>query len=178
MSGRARPAIRLATPADAGVLAELGAATFAETFGHLYPPHDLAAFLTSARSEAVYASLLGDPDIFVALAVEEEGEGTPVGYVLAGDCKLPVRDLEPTAGEVRELYVRRSHQGRRLGTRLLEVALEWLEKRGRTPLYVGVWSENHGAQRLYGRYGFRKVGEYDFPVGEQLDREFILEQVD
>ena len=59
---------------------------------------------------------------------------------------------------------------------LLEAALEWLGERGRTPVYLGVWSENDGAQRLYGRYGFEKVGEYDFPVGDQLDREFILKR--
>jgi hypothetical protein len=39
-----------------------------------------------------------------------------------------------------------------------------------------VWSENHGAQRLYARYGFDKIGEYGFPVGQTIDREFILKQ--
>ncbi|HWU15100.1 MAG TPA: GNAT family N-acetyltransferase, partial [Caulobacter sp.] len=37
-----------------------------------------------------------------------------------------------------------------------------------------VWSENFGAQKLYGRLGFEKVGEYHFPVGETRDLEFIL----
>jgi RimJ/RimL family protein N-acetyltransferase len=54
------------------------------------------------------------------------------------------------------------------------VRLEWLAAQGYSPLYVGVWSGNSGAQRLYGRFGFEKIGEYDFPVGEHLDREYIL----
>lgn len=166
--------VRPATHEDAAALAELGAETFRETFGHLYPREDLEAFLASARSEAIYADLVERPDTLVALALS--GGDEPVGYVVAGGCKLPVVDLEPLAGEVRELYVLANHQGRRLGTTLLEAALSWLSERGRSPLYVGVWSENHGAQRLYRRYGFTKVGEYDFPVGRQLDREFILEQ--
>lgn len=174
MPSDSSPSIRSATSADASALAGLGAATFAATFGHLYAPRDLEAFLASARSEATYARLIQDPDIFVGLAVH--GEAGPVGYVVAGGCKLPVDGLEPAAGEVRELYVLASYQGDRLGTRLLETALDWLAERGRSPLYVGVWSENDGAQRLYRRYGFRKVGEYDFPVGGQLDREFILKQ--
>jgi RimJ/RimL family protein N-acetyltransferase len=37
-----------------------------------------------------------------------------------------------------------------------------------------VWSENFGAQRLYARYGFTRVGDYFFPVGEHRDHEFIL----
>lgn len=44
------------------------------------------------------------------------------------------------------------------------------------PLYIGVWSENFGAQRLYARYGFQPVGEYLFPVGQHRDREFILKR--
>ena len=35
-------------------------------------------------------------------------------------------------------------------------------------------SENLGAQRFYGRHGFGKTGEYEFPVGRVRDREFIL----
>lgn len=53
-------------------------------------------------------------------------------------------------------------------------ALQWLEAQGGTPLYVGVWSQNLGAQRFYRRYGFHQVGEYGFRVGETVDREFIL----
>ena len=52
-------------------------------------------------------------------------------------------------------------------------SLDWLEKPGRM-LWIGVWSENFGAQKLYGRLGFEKVGEYEFPVGGTRDREFIL----
>jgi ribosomal protein S18 acetylase RimI-like enzyme len=168
--------IRPAAPDDATALAALAAATFTETFGHLYAPADLEAFLRTWKVPAIYARHLEDPDIF--LTVAEDPEGKLVGYVLAGPCKLPVADLAPTAGEVRELYLLASSQGHGLGTRLLEGALEWLDANGRSPLYVGVWSENHGAQRLYGRYGFRKVGEYEFPVGTHMDREFILERVE
>ena len=34
-------------------------------------------------------------------------------------------------------------------------------------------SENLGAQRFYGRQGFAKVAEYEFPVGRQRDIEFM-----
>jgi len=41
-------------------------------------------------------------------------------------------------------------------------------------VWMGVWSENFGAQRFYARYGFSKVGTYAFPVGKVFDLEFIL----
>lgn len=166
--------IRRARREDAAAVAGLAAATFEETFGHLYSRRDLEAFLADARSEAIYAELIADADVRVTLATHDD---EPVGYAVAGVCKLPVPDLEPTAGEVRELYLLSDHQGRGLGTRMLEEALQWLEEEGYGPLYVGVWSDNVGAQRLYGRYGFEKAGEYDFPVGQHLDREYILKRV-
>lgn len=164
--------VRRATIADAVGLAALGAATFTETFGHLYPPEDLAEFLDRAHSVAAWHRLLGEPAVAAWLAaIGSEG---PVGFVVAGGCKLPVADLEPAAGEIRQLYVRSTHQNLGLGSRLLDTALEWLAAQNRAPVYVGVWSENSGAQRLYARYGFAKVGEYLFPVGRTRDREFIL----
>ena len=163
--------MRRATEQDAGALAQLAEITFTETFGHLYPPEDLAAYVASAYTRKACLETLSDPRMAYWLA---GADGEPaVGFALAGYCKLPVEGLEPTAGELRQLYVRSAHQNRRLGTLLFDAALEWLEAHY-SPLYLGVWSKNLGAQRFYGRYGFVKVGEYGFPVGKTVDREFIL----
>lgn len=155
-------------------MAELGAATFVETFGHLYPPEDLQAFLAKNHTPASWSGTLAAPDRGVWLA--EHQNGRKIGFICVGACKLPVQQLEATAGEVQQLYVLAEFHNLRLGTRLMETGLEWLASQGRSPLYVGVWSENYGAQRFYARYGFSKVGEYGFPVGGTVDREFILKR--
>jgi diamine N-acetyltransferase len=166
--------IRRATADDAATMAELGAATFTETFGHLYPPQDLQAFLAKNHTPDSWTHTLADPQraIFVA---ENQG-GRKIGFICVGACKLPVKDLEATAGEIQQLYVLAEFHNLRLGTRLMEAGLDWLGSQGRAPLYIGVWSENYGAQRFYMRYGFSKVGEYGFPVGETVDHEFILKR--
>jgi ribosomal protein S18 acetylase RimI-like enzyme len=164
-------AVRCATTNDAAEIAHLAESTFTETFGHLYPPDDLAGYVASAYTREAWLETLADARTACWL-IGAEGEPV-VGFALAGYCKLPVAGLEPTAGELRQLYVRATHQKHRLGTRLFETALAWLEKRY-SPLYIGVWSKNHGAQRFYGRYGFVKVGEYGFAVGKTIDEEFIL----
>ena len=53
-------------------------------------------------------------------------------------------------------------------------AERWLLRDGPRTLWVGVWSENFGAQRFYARHGFERVGTYAFPVGRVRDLEFIL----
>lgn len=168
------PIIRRATPEDAAVLAALGAETFAEAFGHLYPAEDLADFLAAAHAPESYADRARDAACGLWIA---ESGGRALGYALAGPCGLPHADVTPTCGELWRLYVRREAQGEGLGERMLAVALDWLERPGRR-LWIGVWSENLGAQRLYARYGFSKVGEYEFKVGQSRDREFILTRPD
>src|SRR5687768_16915132 len=111
-SYRAAPAprhrIRLATPADLDALVELGRITFAETFGHLYDPEDLADFLDEAHDAEVYAWAIGDPRHAVWLG---EVDDRPVAYALAGPCTLPHPEATPAEGELKRLYVRRGAQG-------------------------------------------------------------------
>ena len=76
--------------------------------------------------------------------------------------------------ELRRLYVSKAAQGLGLGTRLLKLSLDWMKTHTDGPLWIGVWSGNDKAQRLYAAYGFEKAGEYDYPVGAWRDREFIL----
>jgi diamine N-acetyltransferase len=168
---RPLPTIRRATPADVEALVAIGRATFAETFGHLYPPEDLAAFLAEAHGLARAKADLADPTK-AAWLVEAGGE--VIGYALAGPCHLPHPDVTPACGELERLYLAKAHQGGGAGGRLLAEALSWLEKDGPRGLWIGVWSENHGAQRLYARHGFEQVGTYDFVVGQTRDHELIL----
>jgi ribosomal protein S18 acetylase RimI-like enzyme len=169
-----RPSVRRATLSDDAVLAQLGAATFTETFGHLYPPEDLQAFLAGSHSLNAWRRKLADSQRAIWIAML--ADATPIGFIAVGACKLPVENREPDAGEIQQLYVFAQYHNLRLGSRLMELGLEWLATQDRTPLYVGVWSENFGAHRFYGRYGFVKVGEYGFPVGSTVDREFILKR--
>lgn len=169
-----QPTIRRATSTDAETLAALGTATFTETFGHLYREEDLQAFLAGSHLVEAWTRLLADSGRAVWVAALPDA--TPIGFIVVGACKLPVENREPTAGEIQQLYVLKEFHNLRLGSRLMDLGLEWLEAQGRAPLYIGVWSENFGAQRFYGRYGFNKVGEYGFPVGKTVDREFILKR--
>lgn len=164
-------AIRQATPDAAATLAALAAATFTETFGHLYSPQDLHGFLGETYTAERQRTILQHPDYAVWLL---EDDGVAVGHAAAGPCGLPHADVRPGDGELKRLYLLRSHQNSGWGSRLFETALAWLEREGPRTLWIGVWSENFGAQRFYARYGFEKVGTYEFPVGQTRDLEFIL----
>jgi len=172
-------AIRRAVPADAEALAELGASTFVETFGHLYSHQDLQAFLDESHTAAAYAKTLANPDYALWIAERPAQDGTlhAIGYAQAGPCGLPHADVRPGDGELKRLYLRQSEQNGGVGRALMDAAMEWLERDGPRPLWISVWSENIGAQRFYARHGFEFAGEYEFPVGEQRDREFMFRRL-
>jgi ribosomal protein S18 acetylase RimI-like enzyme len=81
--------------------------------------------------------------------------------------------MPENSGELSRLYLRKSAQGGGLGARLLETALEFLRDRFEH-VYLSVYAENTVAQRLYGRYGFVKVHDYFYRVGDHLDPEWIM----
>jgi ribosomal protein S18 acetylase RimI-like enzyme len=167
--------MRRATPDDCDILAVLGERTFRETFVEgfaiAYPPHDLADFVTRSYAPEVLAAKLADPAQALWLAFEGDA---PIGYANAGPCRLPHPDVRPHDGELYRLYLSQGQQGHGRGRRLMDAALAWLERAYPGPLWLGVWSGNLKAQAFYARYGFEKVGEYDFPVGATRDHEFIL----
>ncbi|CAL4868164.1 Spermidine/spermine N(1)-acetyltransferase [Asticcacaulis sp. MM231] len=154
-------------------LSSLAMETFSETFGHLYPPEDLQAFLQKSYAPEQVASEVADTTQFWRIVYDGD---MAVAYLHCGPVGLPHPDADPTqAGEVKRLYVHSTQQGKGLGKTLLKLAMDWLsETYGVAPQWIGVWSENLKAQALYNSQGFEHVGAYQFPVGRVLDDEFIL----
>jgi ribosomal protein S18 acetylase RimI-like enzyme len=163
------PTLRDATPADAALLADIGAQTFVETFGHLYAPDDLAAFLTN-HSPAKWTTELTDPRYHVVLAMTGD---EAVGYAKLGPPSLP---FEPTgvAIELRQFYLRKAAQGTGLAATLMEHMLAKARAAHADELYLSVFVDNHRARRFYERYGFERVGTYDFMVGNHRDEDDVM----
>lgn len=159
---------------DAAAIARLGQQTFVETFVEgfeiPYPPEDLAAFLATYSTDAIAARLTGGSE---AWWVAEGARGLE-GFTCAGPCGLPHPDARASHAELKNLYIARDAQGKGHGRALFRAALEWMGAFGDGPQWIGVWSGNLKAQRFYAHYGFRKVGEYEFPVGRWRDLEHIL----
>ncbi len=171
------PVIRPATDADAPALAELGRRTFLDTFVAAdgfaipYPAEDLETYLDGQFSDAAFRTRLGEPG--AAWWVAERG-GALLAFANAGPNGLPHPDARSGHAELRRLYVSKDAQGLGLGTKLLAIALDWMEAHTDGPLWIGVWSGNLKAQKLYAAWGFAKAGAYEYPVGNWRDYEFIL----
>jgi ribosomal protein S18 acetylase RimI-like enzyme len=164
--------LRAATSADIPALSRLGIDSFVATFGHLYRPEDLTAFLDEAHSTAAIAAELADPTRLYRLA---EADGTLVGYCKLGlVCGFPEHARGRKVIELKQLYTDPARTGEGIGARLMDWALAEARGRGADEMQLSVWCDNAGAQRFYARYGFAKVADVTFRVGAQIDHEFLF----
>lgn len=172
MTTTPQPLLRLATPEDTAALADLGRRAVSAKFQHLYKPEDFATFLGQAHSEAKVAREIADPGMRIAV-IEDDG-------ALIAFCKLVLQSTMPAGHsparaplELKQLYTDPARIGGGLGARLMDWALAQAEALGADEIQLSVYSENPEAQRFYHRYGFAKIADIEFWVGNHCDPEFL-----
>ena len=158
---------RDATPADAEALADFARETWTATFGHLYPPEDLNAFLTAKFGADIQRREMAEGLRYV-LAFDDAGLA---GYCAMGALDMPVD--EAGALELHRLYIHERAKGGGVAQKLMDEVIAWARGKGAPALYLSVWENNERAQRFYRRYGFADYSEWDFMVGTVADRDFI-----
>lgn len=163
-------AYRDAVVADAASLARFAHDTWMATFGGLpYPADDLREYLAAAYGEEVQRAELADPKVRYRLALRD---ANIIGYSMMGELKMPVEDQ--TGLELYRLYVDESVKGAGIAPSLMQDCVDWARALGAKALYLGVWEDNHRAQRFYRRFGFEHYGEWQFMVGNHADRDLIF----
>ena len=162
--------LRDATPKDVPALSALAIEAFKAKFAHLYSAADLATFLAESLEEGPIASALANPDGVYQLA---EAEGRLVGYCRIGlKCGFPDHARGTKVMELKQLYTAPQATGQGIGAALMDWAMAEFAARGADEVQISVYAYNHGGHRFYRRYGFDKVAEITFRVGEHLDEEF------
>jgi ribosomal protein S18 acetylase RimI-like enzyme len=163
-----------ADDARVAALVRLARQTFCETFTH-YEPADLQAYLDTALSLEAFRLELADPsNRFTEVLV-----GGEVGGYLKWQyptsryqeyVTLPAR--RPCLLE--RFYFLPAFQGRGIADVALAYCLSWARwEAGADYLYLSVWEGNFRAQSFYQKHGFRTLGSFGYPVGQQVDREFV-----
>jgi GNAT superfamily N-acetyltransferase len=160
---------RDATVDDAETLAGIGRQSFIETFGHLYSPENLAAFLENHAPEKWRAEL-ADPRFAVRLGYVG---GVNAAYIKLGPPSLPFTPPRDSI-ELRQFYILKPWQGAGLAPDMMAWALAEARRRGAAEIYLSVFTDNSRARRFYDKQGFEAVGRYDFMVGTHADEDIVM----
>ncbi len=176
--------IRRADITDIEALSELRQKTFRETFEEdlsiTFPKNDLDSFLRSSGSPEIFGKTIHDPQQAVWV-IEDKTNGELVAFTVVGPCNIddiPHPDVcSNKDAAIYSLFIRRDLQNREFGQQLMDILLPWLDEQyPERPIWLNVWPGNFKAQKFYAHYGFKKVGECDYLVGEWKDREFIMKR--
>lgn len=167
------PAIRRAAGSDAGLLAELGARTFQESFAADNKPEDMASYLTASFSVEKQSAELADPRV-VFLIAEIDGAAAGYAQLRAGEAPACVSKSKPI--ELVRVYASREWLGRGVGGALMRECIEQARRLGHQTLWLGVWDRNRRAQAFYSKWEFRVVGEHAFQLGSDRQRDLLMER--
>jgi ribosomal protein S18 acetylase RimI-like enzyme len=150
--------IRRATRDDLPALGRLGA-----TLVRQHHEFDPARFMAPVPDlEDGYAWFLGtqldEPGavIFVAQAVGATAHEI-LGYVYAAMEPQSWKDLRDAAGFIHDIVVEPAARRRKVATRLMAAASDWLEEQGAPRVMLGTAERNPAAQELFARLGFRRT---------------------
>ena len=164
--------IRYATPDDAKMLSELGAKTFYDTFAKDNTPEDMALHLKKSFSTEIQFSELSAPDTIYLIA---ELDQEPIGFA-----QLVLDSTDPSLKgtkllEIRRIYAVKEYLGRGVGKELMSACIREAKQRGCDSIWLGVWEKNPRAIAFYKKWGFEEVGTHVFSVGNDPQRDFIME---
>lgn len=118
---------------------------------------DRQRFLAPGKgTENGYASFLGsfldsaDNCVFVA-----EQNNEVIGYVYAALEPLSWKELRGPAGFIHDIAVDEDSRHAGVGTKLMQVAIDWLQERGAPRVILWSAASNETARKLFGHLGFR-----------------------
>jgi ribosomal protein S18 acetylase RimI-like enzyme len=164
--------VRLASPRDANLLAELAARLFEEAFGSANTPDDMQMYVAKAFSPKAQRDELSDPMRVVWIA--EDPDGAPIGYaMLRRGGTAPGVDAVASA-EVQRIYVDRAWHGRGAASALMGACADQAREWAADVLWLGVWERNPRAIAFYEKMGFRVVGKQTFLLGRDVQFDLVM----
>lgn len=163
--------IRLATPADNGLLAELGERTFANTFGPDNTPEDMAAYLAASFTPQRLSQKLANPNTFFLIAEMDSGV---VGYAELELGPPPVAIQSQRPIQIDRIYADIPWIGKGVGSALMQACLQLARAQNCDAVWLSVWERNPHAVAFYRRWGFEVAGDLTFKLGSDLQHDFLM----
>lgn len=163
--------IRLATTADAALIADLSRQTFYDTFAPDNTTEDMELFMTKqfTRESLLMEVGLKENTFLVAYNDEEV-----VGYVKLRQSKKPLGISEGSAIEIARLYAVKESIGKGIGKELMQACIEVAKEKDKQVIWLCVWEKNERAIRFYAKFGFEKFGQCDFLLGSDVQQDWMM----
>jgi ribosomal protein S18 acetylase RimI-like enzyme len=164
--------IRIATRADAALIADLSRETFYNAFAIYNTKEDIDKFMNEVFTREKLMAELNLPDNIFLLAYTGD---EVAGYVRMRDKNIPETSLgTDNIIEIARIYTASSIIGKGVGSALLRECIAIAKQEQREYIWLGVWEKNDKAVRLYERFGFKRFGEHPFILGNDVQTDWLM----
>jgi len=161
--------IREGTITDAEMIADMSRQTFYETFIADNRKEDMDKFMNEQFTREALIREVGSPgNIFLLAYADEE----PVGYARLREEEAEIAN----SIEVARLYADAKMIGKGVGKALMEACISTAISLGKQAIWLGVWEKNERAIKFYQKFGFEKFSEHDFLLGNDLQRDWLMQK--
>lgn len=166
--------LRKAVSADLQTLQQIGKETFYETFSKHNSEAEMQKYLAESFASEKILKELNTPESQFFIAWEDE---SPVGYLKVNSGKAQTELQDGTAIEIERIYVKSSHQGKKVGQLLFDKALEIARQQNKKYIWLGVWEENKKAVNFYTKNGFTEFAKHIFRLGNDEQTDLMMKKV-
>lgn len=163
--------IRRAKPGDAKRLAGLAERAFRDAFTAANEQADIDFHCANHFGTEIQGREIVDPNCATILA-EVDGDLVAFAQVLLRSTKPCVSAERPS--ELLRFYVSSEWLGRGIAHDVMPAVLATAADEGADVIWLGVWEENLRAIAFYRKYGFEVVGDHEFHLGEDIQRDLVM----
>jgi ribosomal protein S18 acetylase RimI-like enzyme len=165
--------IRQAAAGDVRLLSVLASTTFYEAYFEQDDPHNLSDYISESFNIKNLSNELTGQELTFFIAFIS---GAAVGYA-----KLDAASRDPSiitrrTIELKRLYTLERIWGKGVGEALLRHCEQFAIETGCESIWLGVWQQNERGQRFYRKQGFEKRGTLEFPYGEAVGINDVMEK--
>lgn len=165
--------LRIATPEDAEMIADLSRSTFFDTF---YPHNEPANINLFLKEQFTRRSLIAELPVASNEFVLAYSGDEIAGYMKLRDGNNPKELNGASTLEIARLYAATSMIGRGVGKILMEHAHQVARAKNRETIWLAVWEKNERALRFYENWGFQIIGKQVFVLGMDLQNDWIMKK--
>jgi diamine N-acetyltransferase len=163
--------VRLAKTRDADALSKFAADVFRKSFGNQTARADLDLYIAQYFTHDRQTAELRDRGTITLLAFHNK---EMVGYSQVRIASQPEKPLAGSPAELKRFYVAPEWQGRGVAQQLLAETMNRVGETNCDSVWLTVWKQNPRAIAFYRKSGFAVMGEQNFQVGTDVQRDFIM----
>jgi ribosomal protein S18 acetylase RimI-like enzyme len=160
-----------ATAKEIAIIRKLSIETFVETFAPVNKAENMEAYVESSFSEKKLINELNNKNSQFFIAYVDD---IPVGYLKVNIGNSQTELKEHDGLEVERIYVQKDYHGKDVGQELFNKALEIARDLNMKYIWLGVWEQNFRAVKFYERNGFKRIGEHEFRLGDDVQMDLMM----